>query len=542
MKCFPCLLLAVSGLCLASAAHAQRVTAPTVDVSTQPVIYVVGDSTAANQSRVTTIQGWGTPFLTYFAPTKVTAVNAALGGRSSRTFITEGHWDDLLAKLQPGDIVLLQWGHNDPYPLNDANGRGTLFGLGEETQDIIRSTTKKPETLHTFGWYMRKYIADIRAKGAQPVVLTLTVRDRWIGDKIERDPSQAPPSKDERPKEPTRYSVWSAEIAKAAHVPLLDVHNMIADRYDQEGTTVVSTYFNSAKDPTHRNPAGAAVDASIVLACLRSLEGPAFDAYLSAKGKAVALADPKYIFPNAPLTADALQPFSHQGNLDLEQDSATTPRRGEVVLGLAGDSTVNYSTGYGAGLRSHFDQRLQVVDLARGGRTAGSFRAEGRWAKMLALKPDYVMIQFGHNDEGRGWTPANLATYKANLVRFVDEARAAGIKPILVTPISRRYYGDDGKIHSDLIPAADAMKEVAAAKQVPLMDLHARAIELYEKLGKAVTDTWAYSKPNTAAGQPGQPATVLDKTHFTRVGSYALGPMVAGELKRAVPDLAPYIH
>ena len=536
-------LLPLLSLVLAPATQAQRgVTAPTLDVTTQPVLYVVGDSTAANSTRVATIQGWGTPFLAYFNPAKITAVNAALGGRSSRTYITEGHLDELLAKLKPGDFVLLQWGHNDPYPLNDANGRGSLFGLGDETQDIVRSTTGKPETLHTFGWYMRKYIADIRAKGAQPIILTLTIRDRWINGKIERDPSQAPPTKDERPKEPTRYSVWSAEVAKAADVPLLDVHAMIADRYDREGEPVVSTYFNSAKDPTHRNPAGAAVDASIVLACLRAYEGPAFDAYLSDRGNAVAPADPKYVFPNAPLTADDLQPFDHKGNLNEEQDSPTTPRTGEVVLGLAGDSTVNYSTGYGAGLRAHFDRRLQVIDLSRGGRTTGTFRSDGRWTQMLALKPDYVMIQFGHNDEGRGWTPANLAIYRTNLARFVDEARAAGIKPILVTPISRRYYGDDGKIHSDLIPAAAAMAEVAAAKHVPLMDLHARAIELYEKLGKGVTDTWAYSKPNTAAGQPGQPATVLDKTHFNRVGAYALGPMVADELKRAVPDLAPYIH
>ncbi len=301
-------LLVLCSLLLAPGIKAQPVTAPTLAASTQPVLYVVGDSTAANQSRIPTIQGWGTPFLTYFDPTKITAVNAARGGRSSRTYITEGHLDELLAKLKPGDIVLLQWGHNDPYPLNDANGRGSLFGLGEETQDIIRSTTNKPETLHTFGWYLRKYIADIRAKGAQPVVLTLTIRDRWIDGKIERDPSQAPPTKEERPKEPTRYSVWSAEVAKAANVPLLDVHNMIADRYDQEGATVVSKYFNSAKDPTHRNPAGAAVDASIVLACLRTLEGPAFDAYLSEKGKAVGPADPKYVFLNAPLTASASPP------------------------------------------------------------------------------------------------------------------------------------------------------------------------------------------------------------------------------------------
>jgi lysophospholipase L1-like esterase len=258
----------------------------------------VGDSTAAN-NRSPTIQGWGTPFLTYFDASKINVVNAALGGRSSRTYITEGQLDKLTAKLHPGDIVLLQWGHNDPYPLNDANGRGSLFGLGEETQEIVRSTTNTPETLHTFGWYMRKQIADIQAKGASPIVLTLTVRDRWINGKIERDPAQQPPTTDERPKEPTRYSVWSAEIAKAAGLPLLDVHSMIADRYDREGKAVVDTYFQSASDPTHRNPKGAEVDAEITLAALKALKGPGFDVFLNDKGKAVAPADAKYVFANA---------------------------------------------------------------------------------------------------------------------------------------------------------------------------------------------------------------------------------------------------
>jgi lysophospholipase L1-like esterase len=289
------------------AMHAQATASgPATAKEKLPALYVVGDSTAANNNSPT-IQGWGTPFLTYFDKTRINVVNAALGGRSSRTYLTEGQLDKLTAKLNPGDIVLLQWGHNDPYPLNDANGRGSLFGIGDETQEIVRSTTSKPETLHTFGWYMRKQIAEIEAKGSKPVILTLTIRDRWINGKIERDPSQTPATAtatatstaDNRLKEPTRYSVWSAEIAKAAHLPLLDVHNMIADRYEAEGKSVVDTYFQSASDPTHRNPKGAAVDAEITLACLKTFMGPAFDQVLNDKGKAVPAADAKYIFKNA---------------------------------------------------------------------------------------------------------------------------------------------------------------------------------------------------------------------------------------------------
>ena len=161
---------------------------------------------------------------------------------------------------------------------------------------------------------------------------------------------------------------------------------------------------------------------------------------------------------------------------------------------------------------------------------------------MLALKPDYVLIQFGHNDEG--FMP--LATYSANLVRFVDEARAAGVKPILVTPVSRRYWQADGRIHSELGPSADAMKKVAADKNVPLLDLHSAAIELYEKAGKDVTDTWALSKPSGSTRQPAtnptvMPDEVLDKTHFNAQGSKAIGAVVASKLKVLIPELTPYI-
>ena len=103
-------------------------------------------------------------------------------------------------------------------------------------------------------------------------------------------------------------------MRKAAHLPLLDVHNLIADRYEKEGKAVVDTYYNSASDPTHRNPKGAATDAEITLACLKAFKGPDFDQYLNAKGKAVAAADAKYIFTNPPAAEGASSRFcDHAG-------------------------------------------------------------------------------------------------------------------------------------------------------------------------------------------------------------------------------------
>ncbi len=240
-----------------------------------------------------------------------------------------------------------------------------------------------------------------------------------------------------------------------------------------------------------------------------------------------------------------LQPFDFaKGSLNEQEDDPKTPRTGQVVLCLAGDSTVNYSTGYGAGLRAHFDERLQVINRSRGGRTTASFRSDGRWQDIINIKPDYVMIQFGHNDTA-ALTPA---VYAQNLVRFVDEARAATIIPILVTPVARRYWQADGTIKDDLDAYCTAMKQVAADKNVLLMDLHQRAIEAYLRAGKDVTDSWSPPKANPAlaTASPAEratlPATVLDKTHFNAAGGQAMGLVVADELKKIVPALAPYIH
>ena len=240
--------------------------------------------------------------------------------------------------------------------------------------------------------------------------------------------------------------------------------------------------------------------------------------------------------------AGTRRPFEIMGNLNVEQDSPTTPRTGKYLIVLAGDSTVTYSAGWAAGFKTHVDPEVQVINLSHGGRTTATFRSDGRWAQMLALKPDYVLIQFGHNDEGF----MSLATYSANLSRFVDEARAAGVKPILITPVSRRYWQADNKIHSELGPSTDAMKKVASDKNVPLLDLHAAAIALYLQAGKEVTDTWALSKLSSPVRRPAtnpvaMPDEVLDKTHFNAEGSKAVGAVVARELKKLVPELGAYI-
>src|SRR5687768_5817171 len=127
----------------------------------------------------------------YLDPSKVTVVNAAIGGRSSRTFLTEGRWDRVMAELRPGDVVLVQFGHNDGGdPQLDPNkrgtGRGSLRGTGEQTREVTDPVTGKKETVHTYGWYLRQYVSGARSKGATAVICSPVPRNDWKGDKVLR--------------------------------------------------------------------------------------------------------------------------------------------------------------------------------------------------------------------------------------------------------------------------------------------------------------------------------------------------------------------
>jgi rhamnogalacturonan acetylesterase len=231
-------------------------------------IFVVGDSTANNNANGGL--GWADPFVSYFDPTKVNVLNRARAGRSSRTFITEGLWDKVLSEMKPDDFVLIQFGHNDGGAVNDASrARGSLPGIGEETQEIDNLVTQKHEVVHTYGWYLRKMISDTKAKGAIPIVLSLTVRNIWKEGHVERGSG--------------KFGLWAAEVADSQSVIFIDVTKLIADRYEQLGQAKVAELF--ATDHTHTSPAGAELNAALVVAGLKMIKGKPFNRYLSSKGE-----------------------------------------------------------------------------------------------------------------------------------------------------------------------------------------------------------------------------------------------------------------
>ncbi|MBM3735838.1 MAG: rhamnogalacturonan acetylesterase [Acidobacteria bacterium] len=195
-----------------------------------------------------------------------------------------------------------------------------------------------------------------------------------------------------------------------------------------------------------------------------------------------------------------------------------------IRIALAGDSTVTDASGWGKGFAAHMAPRAEVLNFAKSGRSSKSFRDEGHWEKVLAAKPDYVLIQFGHNDQpGKG--PARetdpATTYRELYAAYIREARAAGIRPVLVTSLVRRTFRDDGL---DLY--AEAARAVAAGHNVPLIDLYARSRAAVEKLGQAAADT-------IGPVNDGKP----DRTHLNEAGSNLFGAMVAEELGRVVPAL-----
>ena len=157
--------------------------------------------------------------------------------------------------------------------------------------------TKKHEVVHTYGWYLRQIVREVRSRGAVPVILTLTIRYRWNPDgTIERAPAPDLDLADaNRFGDPSIYSVWARQVATHLKVPVIDLHELIADRYDHDGPEAVSQYFNNPGDPVHTNPMGAKVTAELALAGLRAWMGSRLDSLLSAEGLAVKPADTKYI-------------------------------------------------------------------------------------------------------------------------------------------------------------------------------------------------------------------------------------------------------
>jgi lysophospholipase L1-like esterase len=206
---------------------------------------------------------------------------------------------------------------------------------------------------------------------------------------------------------------------------------------------------------------------------------------------------------------------------------------------LIGDSTQTDNAGYGRGFCANLTAEVECLNQAKGGASTRTYREQGLWDRALALHPDYMLIQFGHNDLE---TPEHLdrqvpiAQYEANLRRFVEQARAAGATPVLITSLTRRFYGPDGKIHSDLGAHAAVTTRIADQMHVPLIDLHTQSIAYLDNLSEAKANGLGITKKDT------QGRTVPDKTHLNWQGSFTFGRMVAVGLANAVPNVSQYVR
>jgi lysophospholipase L1-like esterase len=228
-----------------------------------PTLFLIGDSTVKNSWDKGTdgLWGWGNPLAAYFEPGKINVENQALGGTSSRSYINQGHWDRVLALVKAGDFVMMQFGHNDGGSV--ANGRASLRGNGDETQDTTVNGAN--EAVHSFGWYLRKYIADIKAKGATPIVCSLIPRNSWRDGKVIRAVGS--------------YSTWAADAAKQGDALFIDLNSIIADHYDKLGEEAVKPLF--PKEHTHTGWRGAMLNAQCVVEGVKSLKDCDLQKYLS---------------------------------------------------------------------------------------------------------------------------------------------------------------------------------------------------------------------------------------------------------------------
>jgi unsaturated rhamnogalacturonyl hydrolase len=244
-----------------------------------PTIWLVGDSTVRNGhgDGANNQMGWGDELAPFFDTSKVNIVNRAIGGRSSRTYITEGHWAELLPYIKPGDIVIVQFGHNDGGAIDDpARARASLPGVGDETKEIVNPIFKRPETVHTFGWYMTQYVQGARAHGATPILCSLIPRKIWKDGQIELGDAS--------------YGGWTREVAQAQHADFIDLNHIIARKYDAMGPAAVEPMFG---DPhTHTTAAGATLNAASVVAGLKALAHDPVAADFSAQGEQVPAAAP----------------------------------------------------------------------------------------------------------------------------------------------------------------------------------------------------------------------------------------------------------
>lgn len=350
-----------------------------------PVLFLIGNSTM----RTGTLGngnngqwGWGYYVHEYFDSSKITVENHALGGMSSRTFYNK-LWADVLKGVKKGDWVIIELGHNDNGPYDSGRARASIPGIGKETLEVTIKETGVKETVYTYGEYMRKFIKDVKSKGAFPILMSLTPRNAWE-DKDSTVVTRVNKT----------FGLWAKQVAKKEKVPFIDLNEISAQKFEKFGKEKVKYMFYL--DRIHTSAFGARVNAESAIEGIRACKGLKLANYLVKQ--------------------------------EVDDKTGSTRKKGCPVLFTIGDSTVKNTDngdsmwGCGSVISEWFDlDKISVENHAMAGRSARTFLDEGRWDKIYnALQPgDFVIIQFGHNDAGQ----INTGKARAELPGSGDESK-----------------------------------------------------------------------------------------------------------------------
>ncbi len=535
-------LLLLAALCLALHAAAQvRVPAPMEDDNhvtdltldslnkartarpvsgstrrgSHPVLFLVGNSTM----RVGTLGngstgqwGWGYYLHEYFDEEQLTVENHALGGTSSRTFYRR-LWPQVLRGVRQGDWVLIELGHNDNGPYDSGRARATIPGIGTDSLQVTIQETGEQETVYTYGEYMRRFVREVKAKGATPILCSLTPRNAWDDADSTRLTRVS-----------HTYGLWARQVAEAEHIPFIDLNEITARKYERYGKEKVKYMFYL--DRIHTSAFGARVNAESAVEAIRSHPRLELARYLK------------------PMAADTLV--------------GATRQPGKPMLFTIGDSTVKNRDndpdgmwGWGSVIAQYFDTaRIAVENWAKAGRSARTYLTEGRWQKLYdALQPgDYLLIQFGHNDGSpvdsgreRGDLPGTgseskvyqmpstrryevVYTYGWYLRKFVNDAKEKGAIPILLSQAPRDKWQDGRLVHTESSYAQWA-SEVAQSCGIPFIDLNALSSARMEAEGQEAAARYF----NT------------DHTHSSLQGAHLNAESVVQGLKESSCTLKTYL-
>lgn len=412
-------------------ARAARPVSGSTRKGNNPVLFLVGNSTMRTGTLGNGSNGqWGWGYFAheYFDENQITVENHALGGMSSRTFYTR-LWQDVLVGVKPGDWVIIELGHNDNGPFDNGRARATIKGISKDSLNVTIQETGEAETVYSYGEYMRRYIDQVKEKGAHPILFSLTPRNAW------EDADSTILTRVDK-----TFGLWAKQIAQEKQVPFIDLNEITAQKYERFGKEKVKYMFYL--DRIHTSAFGARVNAESAAQGIREAVGVELANYLKPEVK------------------------------DTITGSSRKP--GCPVLFTIGDSTVKNKDkekddmwGWGSVIGKLFNpNKITVENHAMAGRSARTFLDEGRWEKVYqALQPgDFVLIQFGHNDAGEintGKARAELpgaseeskvfkmekdATYQViytygwYIRKFIRDAQEKGAIPIVLSHTPRNMW------------------------------------------------------------------------------------------------------